>query len=1075
MERKICAGLCILASLITYFIFNQPGPTCLFLSSTLYLFFIPFTSPKPKKSLQSDNSTNTEALEVIPEKSQDECLQESIRTLTEFFKNCESQASREKVLEILKVLIQPSFSDVDTSIQYEITDRACSAGSESDSPPVVFSEIGLGTDLLMSEIPTSGVVLTEFRFSTALPSLISKRPVGSQAQVKQVDKETEAKTITKDHETQFWTIQEDQEVNTTQTLLLNVSDEKGTKPRSNSVDFVRDEFNQEKELLIGELVCEKITNRKGSLAFNFLTHIEADFHETPDIFNPNGPCFIGLINFADQISGEINFEFLKEHFLHEKFVKVRSSEFKTVDLATCVDDPDFQMLFSAVFLLNLSDVVLIVLDGENISNVLSLFLSYKFRFFQENKPIFFLHYAENLETATQEFTINLIKKLEIGMNLHAESLGYSDNSLQIYHLEARKHQSFEFIEEKILGLKTGVFKGEFDFSQFFSEKLEMALSYIFPEKDLDRNSKCTAEDYGYCVSQKYKNMIEIPKSVLFVPETQNFIRVFPVSITASAVESAIYASPEIFSFKTKPLSALFLSLSAINFEDVLGPFKSLGNFIEIYPNEADHSNIFNDSIYNKLSSWVIGTYLADFIILLIDFNEMPDLHHNEVLLKYLLVMRDIDKPLFILHKTGPVVNYEYSFNRIIELLESAWARDRVLLHEEITEDLIENSQKLEQIKDQMNDNLFDPDTHFDISELLKLAFENTLEKLVLIQNSRKRELLIKGEVSIKEEGKIICHSELESTWKAAIREQFQQSVLKNLIYVSGAQYHIDKNISSTLYSTSLFSVQDHLVKISIFSNLPSEKLSHSYISDLAYCFSKNKDDTLLIFPSSRIVTTSASNHLNTADFNTVFLHNFMQRIADCLIISLFYEGGKICVPRDAFLGLSSMLKIRSQNKPILVFYQYQGLGEIAEYSVFFKKAVKEFDEMIAAWTGTPPLAEFKSHENQNEGIYAFDRQKQIIHRLLVPGSDVIWKWYNGVLYKIMHNSAINNQIKPLKKAAQEAFQDTLKENVKAVDDEETVKLEVLCADVLEQSWKALSSFYLTVYADILPSWLINRI
>ena len=931
-------------------------------------------------------------------------------------------------------------------------------------------------------------VLSYCKFSENLPNRKAKRPASSQTIASLADKESETRVFTADHESQTWMMQEDQEVNTTQTLLLGISEENKkiqTKPRSNSVDIVRDEFVQEKELLIGELVCERVTNKKGMVAYDLQTHIEADFPVVgEDAFGDSGkaPFLIGFINFADQTTGEINFEILKERFMNARSIKVRATQFKSVDMMSYIDDPDFQILFSAIFSTNICDVIVVLLDTENISSILSLFLSYKFNQTPE-KTIFFIHSASNLESTTQEFTINLIRKLEINIELNPEKIGYGDRNLKLFHLEANKHQSFNFIEEQVECMQnlysssSSLAKSNqipFSFPEFLREKLLTTLSYLLQDKDIQKKSLCRAEDYGYCVSVKYKNISEMPQTILFHSAVQNFIRVSPISISPSEIQSSVYVTPEILTMRSKPLSCLFLSLSPCNFQEILGVSKSLSNFVEIYTDESDQSNLFHDTVYNRLTSWVIGTYLADFIILLIDFNEMPDLHHSELLLKYFALLREIDKPLFILHKTTEVVTYEYSFQRITELLESTWASDRVLLHEEISENLIANTQKLESIKEQMNDNLFDPDAHFDISEQFRLSFDTALEKTMLIQSSRKRELMIKGEILHKQDF-LTCRSDLESTWKVAIRDSFSQSALKSLIYVSPAQYHIDKNISATLYSTSIPLVQDHLVKISVFSNFEPARLSHLYLSDLAFCFSKNKDDTLLIFPSSRVVTTSVSNHLNTQEFNSAFLHRFMERVADCLVISLFYEGIKLIRPVDGFLGLSSMFKIRSPAKPILVFHQYPGEGEMAEYSAFFKRCVKDFEELVSGWTGGSPASDIRIHENTNEGIYAFDSQKQIIHRLIVPGSEIIWKWYNGVLYKIMHNAAIKNGVRPLKECVQQGFRDTLQDTVQINDDEERVVPQVLCADFLEKSWKAISSFYMTVYADVMPSWLINAI
>ena len=479
-----------------------------------------------------------------------------------------------------------------------------------------------------------------------------------------------------------------------------------------------------------------------------------------------------------------------------------------------------------------------------------------------------------------------------------------------------------------------------------------------------------------------------------------------------------------------------------------------------------------DELFPHLSSWVLGSFFADYIIIVIDFSKNPDLHHSDLLLKFFSVLKDSEKPIHILHKTSHEINYQYSLGRVNELTAFFWSSDKVIFHEEITDDKKKNSGIIESIKDQMNDNLYDPDSIFDLKESFESAFENTVEMLMLIQNTRKRELLAKAEVEVCGDS-AIAKCELEPTWKAEIRSSFQQFILKNIVYASPGQYHIDQNISSTIYSTLVSSIPDHLIKIAVFSNLPPSQLSHSYLSELSFCFSQNKEDTLLIFPSSRLITNSGSNHLNTPEFNSIFLHKFIEKISDCVIISLFYHKGKLIDTFDSFAGLAAALTARKANKPVMVLYHFDGVAEMAELSTIFYKFIKEIDGKISSWTGLAGLSDIRIVENMNEGLYAFDSSKQIIHRMVVSTAEVIWKWYNGVLYKIMHNASLKNQVKPLALATQEAFEVTLKETVLIFEDENVVDPEVQISNYLEMSWKALSSFSFKVFAEILPLWTIT--
>lgn len=1107
MDNKYRAGISIICSLVNYLFLSQPLIVCFLLFSTIYFFIGSLDLKKKNRSevlkpidLYQSHLETKQPVNLLEEsfclepgnlgsKQPAKVLEKSICTVPGNYEDAETSTINPIYIEnsvnteiIIRIPTETVNSikseahmnpihpktiekfEISTSTQLLLLEQGCSRENSSS------------TDLKMNEIQLSKVhtLSLEHWYTSYIPKKLIKRPISTQTTTQVSEKHSETLRIaTKDLETQTWTVQEDQEVNTTQSISGPLLSIKQPRPRSNSYDVSRDNFIQEKEFIIGELVFERVINQKGLISFIYRSQIEPEFPISQDEFmsSVKSPFFISLINFCDKELGEENLEIFKEYFVSEdRFVKFRCNEFGRLGGEDYIDDPDFQLLYSSIYLSNLSDAFIVIVDDLNFSRVFESFFKYRLKMCQDVKPMFILHYSHNLEVVSQEFTIKLIKTLEINIQLKTHQIAFTDPLLKLFHLEAGKLQSYKFIEDQ---LQVKPARTSFNIQEHFKEKLEETLKFILePDRQPEISSKCIIQDYGYLVSVKFKNTPQMPKSIISAQDPPMILKVSSVLISPVEICSSITFTPQVSLLKSKPLSALFISPFEISFEDMIGVSKHTDNFLEVYSKAPDHRNYFNDDIFNQLSSWVIGSQLSDFIVLIIDFSQMPDLHHSHLLLNYLSVVKDFDKPMYILHKTSDLVSYEYSFKRMSELLETTWASDRVLLHEEITDDLELNAKKLELIKDQMNDNLFDPDTHFDLSEIFKIAFENTVEKLLLIQNTRKRELLIKGYTTLAQDS-ITCKSDLENTWKTAIKEDFTKFRLKNLVYVSPAQYHIDKNISSTIYSVISPEMQDQMVKISVFSNLPPSKLSHMYLSDLAFCFEKNKEDTLLIFPSSRVLKTSISNHLNTAEFNSVFLHKFMERISDCLILSLFYKDSALLSPEDNFLGLSSMLQSRSRTKPMLILHHYYKEGDMPDYSKFFKQAIKDFDELLCDWTQAEISNDIRIHENNNQGIYAFDPSKQIIHRLIVNSSEIVWKWYNGVLYKIMHNAVMKNKITPLNEIVTQSFKDTIKEEIKIIDDDQEIDPVVHYTDYLEKSWKTLSNFSMTVYTELLPSWIIT--
>ena len=910
-------------------------------------------------------------------------------------------------------------------------------------------------------------------YQTSVPGrTVNKRQMTTQTEHFVKNQWTDTHKIeVKDCEVQAWAAQDEQEVNTTQSLLRSFGKTEERK-RSNSLEVIHDEFHQ-KEILLSELLYERVTSRTGQVNYVFKTHLETELNVARPFKYP--PFFISLLNWTQKDLAKANFDLLKERFQDsERVVKIRTNDFNVVDFNSFIDDPEFQFLYFGVYTNLLSNSSILIIDSSVYSESLFMALRIKWIKLKDFSPIFLLHTGSNLDYSTQEFCESIKSCLGLETSIFKNKLAYEDRYLNVFHLEAGKTQSFNFIEEKILkfDLYQNYIRDEFDLSEFCKEHLKKTLKLILTA---DESCKIRAlsrgEDYGFNVTVKYKHLLVSPESILKKEETAaSLLKVSSISLKGLQLDSTFSFSPNLKHLKTKPLACLYLTLTELNFSDIFLPSKHSESFYEIFCKVSQTG--LKDELFPQLSSWVTGTYLSDYILLIIDFAQVPDLHHSDLILKFFNVLKDYEKPLYVLHRTCESVPYSYSLGRMNELIESAWLADKVVIHEEITDNVKLNTDILESIRSQMKDNLFDPDTHFNLEETCKGAFEAAVEKLMLIQNSRKRELLIKAENEAFDDY-LVVKSELESTWNAGIRESFQQSSLKNIVYVSPGQYHIDKNISSTIYSTLVPFIQDHVIKIGVFSNLPGEKLSHLYLSDLAFCFAQNKEDTLLIFPSSRRVLTSASNHLNTPEFNSVFLYKFIEKLSDCLIISIFYERDQIINSFDNFRGISSALASRPANKPILVMHHNDSEGQISEMSYFFSKAITEFDLKYCEWTRSNPSSDIKVIENINEGLYAFDPSKQIIHRLAVPTSELVWKWYNGVLYKIMHNAALKTNVKPLVVAAQEAFDATMKETILVADNENIIEPEAQVSNYMEESWKALSSFSFTVYAEILPLWTIT--
>lgn len=486
-----------------------------------------------------------------------------------------------------------------------------------------------------------------------------------------------------------------------------------------------------------------------------------------------------------------------------------------------------------------------------------------------------------------------------------------------------------------------------------------------------------------------KESIDYEKSLLW-SKPAIMIHVSSITLSDDKLVSTLHINTSKTKITRRPLCTLFIAPYDLDFVELFGPQTFSLDYIDIYGSIPAIQSNLNDSIFDKLSAWSIGTYLSDFIVLVLDFAKHPDIHQDPLLIKYFSLIKDLEKPIYILHKTSNSVNYNYSFRRVNELMESSWENERVVLHEEISDSLGGNINLLLQIKEQMSDNLLNHDSILDLMEKFRIGVEFTLEKTLSIQNSRKRELLINGEIYEVEEG-LYYALQLEPTWACSIREPFNHNFPKNTIYITPAEYHIDENISCDLISPQYSNISDHLVKVGIISNLPSEKLTYKYLQILSHGFTQHKEEIVLLIPSSKQLPINQLNHINDSKFDSCFQSLFTDQLADCTILSLFYEDSKLIIPEDNFENLARLLKAHYKDgnkKPLMVLHHYQKDAEVSEYFSFFLKVTDDFSHLLSRWANIEVSKQLSTHQKSNEGIYAFDQDRQIIHRLIVANPPI---------------------------------------------------------------------------------------
>ncbi|CAG9328330.1 unnamed protein product [Blepharisma stoltei] len=585
------------------------------------------------------------------------------------------------------------------------------------------------------------------------------------------------------------------------------------------------------------------------------------------------------------------------------------------------------------------------------------------------------------------------------------------------------------------------------------------------ENELYTNESDSEQSYNK------KEEIEFEKSILMWSKPAIMMHVSSVTLSDDKLVSTLHINMPMSKLSRRPLCTLFLAPYELDFVEVFGPQSFSLDYIDIYTTIPPVHNLLNDPVFDKISSWYLGTYLSDFIILVVDFSQHPDIHQDPLLTKYFLLLKEIERPIYILHKVSSTISYAYSFKRVNEIMESTWENDRVVLHEELGDNIDNNNGLLVQIKEQMSDNLLDPDAVLDLSEKFRISFDSILEKMLSIQNSRKRELLVNGEVFQVEEG-LCCALQMEPSWSCIVREQWSHNLTRNTIYLTPAEYHIDEDISCELISPHYSNISDHLVKVGIVSNVPAEKLGFNYLQTLHSCFTQHKDEIALIIPSSKQLLISQFNHINSLKFNLAFQHLLLDQLSNCSILSLFYDKDKLIESEDGFEGLARMLKVHykeGSKKPMMVLHHFPKESDSSEYFSFFLKATEDFSHFLSKWAGIEVSKQLSTHQKNNEGIYAFDQDLQIIHRLIVPNAPIGWNWYNAILYKIMHNAALKDIQLNIKTFAQKSFSRVLKEMIKIYEFDEPVIPIAQCTD------GEPNRFQIKLFTNLSPSWTLEKV
>ena len=831
---------------------------------------------------------------------------------------------------------------------------------------------------------------------------------------------------------------------------------KAPRPRANSEEFKTQHLLQEKELTLSEVCCEATTKSNGGIVFKYIAQMEA---ESPiQLEGLKEPIFVSLVGSDHEVFKDV----FKED---ERFVKLKTVRFsETGD--SYLEDPQFQFLFSSVLFESLGANIILAVDSPSISQELENFLKYKYLVGNSLKTLYVLHSSSDLNLCATKFTQNLTDILNTEEDLSEVTEGiFEDKVHNIVHLKASLVSSYEFIESRILRAQRVPFNtslsatSNFNFTEHFKKGFVSALKYllipVFTEELDQFKAVCEADSYGFCMYAKYKNLQEMPKTLFHTKKPPKMLHVNPVSLAEGKLFCTLHTNTPFSSISPTVLAPLFVSPHEFSHYFTQSPTEG---YIDVFVCNSNFESDLKNSFFEKLSSWMVASHICDFIVMFVDFGSNPELHHNTLLWQYLNFLKEVDKPLFILHKTGKAMTYQESFVRVNEMLEDTWVSDRVLLHEEITDEVSKNDELILQIREQMSDNLIDTRTLADFSKRFSNAFEKVVGSSLCVQNSRKRELLLKSDLIEDQEG-LCCSASIEPTWSVTFREKFTNNIPENLLYVSPPVYHLDEDITLSVNSST--PVENNLVKVGVLFNCLPQNFNYSYLNLVSHSFGKKSQEVALVLPSAVQVYQNSFNHINSPTFNSISQNIYIDQLADCLIINLFYKEETTDLDMMSYVFYHHFRE--EKPKPIMVLHHLDSqLDQNAAFEVF-GKLIEDFSEQLCLRGPMAKEPNFSTHKNQHEGIYAFDKENQVIHRLMLKDTPVSWKWYNAILYNIMHSHVSKFPNQPLKPKATQAFSTTLKSLLKIYEDEEPV-IPIVHSNFTSHSLK--------LYSPIQPLWIL---
>ena len=480
----------------------------------------------------------------------------------------------------------------------------------------------------------------------------------------------------------------------------------------------------------------------------------------------------------------------------------------------------------------------------------------------------------------------------------------------------------------------------------------------------------------------------------------------------------------------------YLCLSPSEFDQFFGVLPYDARTIDVYPIYP------RDQARDEgtLSTWLLCSYMSDYIVIVLDIGQSPELQYSENLYRLFKALQRLKKQVFVFHVVRKGFGFRESERKFNEMTEM-WGRGEAgVTHFEMGTGLGGNVDLIQHIREQMEDQ----GEARSFEERYKAALEATVNELYIIKNSKDKELPVEEsdvDLSPLREG-FLASITLEATWKCSIREQYTKIVPETQVLISPLQYHLDEKLSCQVRISALSQAENCVMRCAVFSNLPDITFRQlNVISSFMVTYERK---SVLILPFLLPTFKSSSNHLNSPAFDSLFTGQLMRILCNCLILNLHYDAkGELIEPEDHFATLSAIVRahyrefeMRGTKKPLLVIHNLQQDGNSEELYEGFKGCLKKCTKLMNKWRHARGLSRVRTHKHVSEGYYAFDEEGQVIHRLVVAKPPNIgWVLYNSILFKIMYDAVVNDRRAPLTVDLGVALSETIDHLVEIRDEE----------------------------------------